>query len=74
MEEGVSRLTSGGRLGVEMCRRAVAEPFLLQSIRPRDPELPADWSATGRRDCHFTGTPSSSLLTRLLKGEGDAAE
>ena len=27
-----------------------------------------------RRDCHFAGTPSSSLLRRLLNGEGVAAE
>ena len=27
-----------------------------------------------RRDCHFAGTPSSSLLKRLLTGEGGAAE
>ena len=27
-----------------------------------------------RRDCHFTDTPSSSTLKRLLKGEGGAAE
>ena len=27
-----------------------------------------------RRDCHFANTPSQSLLKRLLKGEGGAAE
>ena len=27
-----------------------------------------------RRDCHFTDTPSSSMLKRLLKGEEGAAE
>ena len=27
-----------------------------------------------RRDCHFTDTPSPSLLKRLVKGEGGAAE
>ena len=27
-----------------------------------------------RRDCHFAGAPSWSLLKRLLKGEGGAAE
>ena len=30
--------------------------------------------ASRRRDCHFTDTPSSSILKRLLKGEGGAAE
>ena len=30
--------------------------------------------ASRRRDCHFTGTPVSSILKRLRKGEGGAAE
>ena len=27
-----------------------------------------------QRDCHFAGTPTTSLLRRLLKGDGGAAE
>ena len=48
-------------------------------IPPRAPCVPrpswvsrpcsSSWSSR-RRDCHFAGTPSSSLLKRLLKGEG----
>ena len=30
--------------------------------------------AVGGKDCHFAGTLSSSLLMRLRKGEGAAAE
>ena len=35
---------------------------------------PSAGQSSRRRDCHCAGIPSSSLLKRLLKGEGGAAE
>ena len=61
------------------CTASVAIP-----IATHRPTRPAGWISwrswsrrapnSRRRGCHFAGTPSPSLLKRLLKGEGAAAE
>ena len=51
-------------------------PACCNFISKLDGPLPVSiiGSSSRRRDCHFTDTPSPSILKRLLKGQGGAAE
>ena len=59
-----------------LCCSAVAEPGARPSPLqgPHAPQAHCAAQPSRRRDCHSAGTPSPSLLKRLLKGEGGAAE
>ena len=61
-------------LGLECYGFAAEALSLRKAINELVKEVPRECPDSCRRECHFAGIPSPSILKHLLLGEGDTAK